>query len=646
MSTVISGNSFTGWVPNKEPRQADGIAVLDGRNFIHDIEGPRSAFANKLWFSQGFDTTVVKRIYELRVGDEIFYGTPQGIWKFDAVSNLPYLILEITTQEPGWPWSVAYVGSKYYFSQYEIGLWEYDPSTGAIRHIVTPVYDGVRFVCASYGRLYVLSGAYIMWSAQDNGSVLEPTLATGAGAQALSILGGTALRVDPVIDGVIVATDRGLLKGTRVDEVYVSSWKILSVDVKLFSPNGACVVPDAGILYLDKHGLHLREASAGPLDPPVLWQEEWNAYFKASYLQVPQISLPGNLLMYYSQSEQLLFIGFNTTTAEGSFSDLYTLYTSTKKWGFFNYQNHGVFELISSTGEIRIGYLSTSNYIYRISNEQSCDAFLTQASDILPFSYSKPSASLLMQQVTDIDVDENGVPDLDINGNLVQTIVYSCIDEIWYSDFDPSCFDAGLPTGFYERVPTLYSDPLVVEQLPFSLAAGVYSAQTDLCFTDSGFEITKLTTYHFEQQDVGSSITIGPLRVISQQRQAPMELCSFDYLTVGTSFLGDIITAEDWDSAGTTEDWDTDAEDEDWGQVLPTTSNFRTTLEMTLDTKQVVDLGAELLFPMEQTDNSLTYSTRGIVGRYGLLTFDTAEPNDFIYLKTIEISGQANGYDA
>lgn len=689
MGTVISASSFEGYVPNKDPRLVKGVAVLDGKNFQHDVEGPRASFGNEIYFYHPFDTNSSKRVFELSVGNEIFYGTPTGIWRFDPISKLAHLLIEVSTIMPGWPWSVAYVGEKYYFAQYEIGLWEYDPGTGDIRHVVTPIYDLARFVCESYGRLCILSDKWLTWSAQDNGANLTPSLATGAGAQAVSMIGGIPYRVDPAADGIIVSTSRGMLKATRVDDTYVYRWRVLSREVQLFSPNGGCIVPDAGIVYITRHGLQLRKHDDDALTPPQAWEPDFSAFLRDTYLNAPNVDLPGNSLLYYSNVEQLLFVGFGSTTAEGLFQEAFVFSLVTGKWGRFNYPCRGLFEILDDDGEARCGFVDALGYFRRFTNNAHSDDYVSTESDLLPHTYNKPASSAPIRLIVDFDVDENGVPDTNEDGSIKESSTYLFSDELWYTEFDPAAYVDAVKTGLYTNTASYSADTDGVQELPliaeetgnvgeeliggvclidddetdallggealesdsddFLLEGGtftlIFTGQTDLYLFNVSYSTVSLQKYTPDKVQLNSFIQIGPLRVISQQRSIPMEECSFDFLTLGTSALGESTTFEDWNSDGIPEDWNLLAGAEDWGIIKNISYEFATELEMTIDAHQAVSFGPQLLFAIETSENAITYDAGGVTGRYGLLKLYTEKPYDFFYQKTLEIGGQTLGYD-
>jgi len=652
MSAVIYATDFDGYIPGREPRQCQKVTVLDGRNFYVDLQGPRAAFGDTFWLSSFFTIAMRQQVTELRCGDELFFGTPEGIYRIDNVSKLLYPLFDVAITNSSWPWSVAYVGKKYYFSQYSIGLWEYDPSIPSIRHVSTPVFDDIRWVCEVGGRLIAQSSQYTLWSAQDDGSDLTPCLATGAGAQGVSLVGGTPLRCDALANGVLVATDKGLMKGTLVDQVYVFVWKVVSRDLKLYSPSCACSVPDAGIIYLDAHGL--RYVATTDSDPATVnltpWEIEMSNALRRDYPVTTRIKYPGNVLLHYSYAEQCIYLAFSTNGANGQFAKAYVYYLSTGKWGIFNKTFTGLFDLDDGTGLWRLGYMSSRGSCRRMSENYYREEDVG-STDIDNLLYFKPAPSHISKRLVDTENVRSADPDSgEMELHLTQDVEYEVEEELWYSDFDPHFFSQNVVSGLYDKNEFLYSNQ--TPEVPSTLVASqvddqgiFYEVIDEIWFSDVGFDWYQLKSHYFAQESMDSSILLGPLRVLKQQDAA--ELCQFDEIVAGVASLGDVAEITDWNnSSNPDEDWNNVEFElsEDWGTSAPNAYTFNAELTMSRDATVQSNNFTEKLMSVEETEFSTSYCPQQYVGLYGLLNFNASAPGQFFYLKTLEVGGQPCGY--
>lgn len=425
-SETYYSREFESYIPILDPRRLSKPALIYGKNFLFDVDGPRSAFNCEFynWFKYG--ATDRRSWRDFKVENEIWYGTPTGIWRIMPVSLEPELLLDIQAAplQKYWPWTCAKVGGLYYFGQHDKGLWQFDPSTKAFTKIDTPVGRKIRGVTASYGRLVCLSDTTVFWSALDDGTDLIPSTETGAGAQALSMLSANAFRVDGVADGIIVSTDKGYLKGEFVLAGYVFRWYILSDLMKPFTPNATVKLPDVGLLTLDTRGFYL---SNGKIPEP--WEQLHGEFFSKNFIAKMDRRRLGCLALHYSYAAKALYVSFAPNEREGTFTFAFVYLMTSGKWGVFNRDHHGFFELTRQPEGIETSaYMQSDGRVRMFTTKLDVEVLPAAPESYLDFlirKFEEPQPRM-----------EDGV----ITG----------VTDLWFVDKNPSVLSVAVPkTGMY-----------------------------------------------------------------------------------------------------------------------------------------------------------------------------------------------------
>lgn len=334
---LTEAKDFESYLPIFDARRLNKPGVLHprSRNFVFDVDGPRSAWASRFANYWRFDLQTRRLIHEFKVEDEFFYATPTGIYRVNPVSLAVEVLLPITTLRHYWPWSFAKVGNRHYFAQYNIGLWEWNNDDGIWTEVRTP--EPVKFICLSYGRLMCLGQDTIFFSSLDNG---RDFTSIDAGAQVQSILSKGSFRVDPVADGVIVSTKAGLIKGEKVEASYVFRWYVLSRAVFVFSPNMGCVLPDVGLVAIGPSGFHITNGEI-----PAVWEPEMGEFLKRKFVDEMDRARIGCCRLDYLPSSKEFFASFAPNNREGTFTQSFVYKVASGKWGRFDWPHHGFFEV-------------------------------------------------------------------------------------------------------------------------------------------------------------------------------------------------------------------------------------------------------------------------------------------------------------
>lgn len=450
---LVEAKDFESYLPIFDARrlQKPGVLHPSSRNFVFDVDGPRSAWASRFANYWPFDQTTRHLIHEFKVEDKFFYGTPTGIYWVNPVSLAVEVLLPVTTLRRYWPWTHAKVGNRHYFAQHNAGLWEWNDDDGIWSQISTP--EPVRGICLSYGRLVCLGADTVFWSSLDDGTDFVPSTTTGAGAQVLSILSKEAYRVDPVADGIIVSTRRGLIKGEKVEASYVFRWYVLSRAVFTFSPNMGCVLPDVGLVTLDESGFHITN---GELPQP--WQPEASEFFKRSFIGPEAGTTRVNAMdrarigccrLDYLPSSKEFFASFAPNNREGTFTQSFVYKVAAGRWGRFDWPHHGFFEVNKPPYNIDTpAYMDQWGYMQRIDELYNKEIIPTGGSllDYVQRHTSEPEPRIL--------VNTDGI-----------TVFVGITDIRFTMGGDPNVFEATAGSGLYTSEETCMTDAEEVEEM-------------------------------------------------------------------------------------------------------------------------------------------------------------------------------------
>lgn len=615
------------WSPDIDPRRVEKPQIIAGANFIDDIDGPRSAFASSLSNWNFWDAATRGKITSLHIAGGTLYGTQTGVWKINPITGLAEILLAIPTVKEFWPWTIALVGTLYYIAQYNIGLWQYDPVAETLAKIDTPVGDNVSYVAASYGRLIFLGPTVVGISALDDGTDLTPDLATAAGAQPLSMVGGTAYRIEPIPDGFLVYQSEGIMKGTFTQQAYVFAYTKMTEAIKIFSPNAGVYIPRVGALSLDNSGFNLtREFNYTDLGIPQPWEIVMGDYVKKNIFATLDENLIGTVSMYYSTTSQLLFINFSSSTLEGVMSTGFVYSVINKKWGSFDHQNTGVFEIFDpGTNTYSTGYIGLDGFMREFEETDFSEDLPPSPYGIIDYLYRPLQTDELVRTT-------------DIGGVFVQEVFTS----INGSDNNPNAYASLTASGLYEINFTPYSD--TVDDWgddPEAIIGPVISVFTDISIYISGAVEIFAIPYTIPQIGIASFLQVGPCRFSDQVKA--LETSSIETVMIGASAVAGFIETEDWLLDAPSEDWLSDEGMEDWGSGTANPSNYDLVLRDTNDAFNMMVQGDEDLYTFIDLGAAKVFKPIGYSAIWHTFTLNCTEPGQSFAVKTLDIEGFLTG---
>lgn len=630
MSTLtVFAKDLLPWTPDIDSRRSDKPEIITGQNFIDDIDGPRSAWSSNYVNFNYWDVFTRGKINELRLAKGMLYGTQTGVWSIDPVSGLAVPILLISVVNKFWPWTIAYVGGVYYLAQFDVGLWQYNPINNTIAHIVTPFNDLARFVSESKGRLIVLTPDVVVTSALDDGTDLNPSLTTAAGAQSLSLVGGDGYRIESIPDGFLVYLSAGIMKATFTQQAFVFSYDNLTPGIKVFNPNAGVFIPRVGALSLDNSGLNLtREFNYTDLGIPQPWEIEKADYIKKNILAFLDQTSFGTIGMYYSIQMQMLFIFFSANTNPGLFYTTFVWSSVSKKWSSFDIQHYGIFETYdASSNTYACSYMGSDGYMHAFSNAN--------------FTQTLPTPPLMLGDfVYRASIEETVIAEINAGGVEYQLGV----TEINLTDYNPFTFqNLTGNVGTFQMNFTPYSDTVndAQDDPPIIIGNPIVGGTYINMDVSGGIELFAIP-YVLPQIGLASSLQVGPFRFTDQLYADQTSMV--DTISLDLSPTSNFNVFEDWNILNApAEDWNTLTGSEDWGAGVQTPNSFGLILRSSNDGVNPGEQGDEDLVPFQDLGSSQVFKPSGWSGVYHLMTLKAIDPGQSFALKTIGLTGALTG---
>lgn len=623
------------WTPDIDARKNDKPSIISGNNFRDMLDGPCSYWANNFVNYNRFDPASRAKITELRITNGFLYGTPTGVYKIDPVTKVLWPLLttpDITIIDPYWPWTIAFIGGFYYIAQYDIGLWQYDDVNEILTQIVTPLGNTVRCVVNCHGRLIAMSDTVVANSTLDNGTDFVPSLSTGAGAQSLAIVGGTAFKVETVSDGFLVFMSKGIIKGNWSTAAYVYTYTKHSENVRVFTPNSTVNVPGLGVLAIDNNGFWLtKEYNYQTYGWPEIWDVEKSDYFKRSILQFMNENLHGTIMLYYSKALQVLFIAFSDNLTQGFFPITFCWDMVSKRWSSFNEQHYGIFETYNSTNnQYNCSYMDTNGYMHAFMDQNFSEDFPALPLQITDFVY-RPSATDDIARKT-LDIDLNGAAYFErVNTEILQ------------SDNNPFAYMNYSLTQVYSINAETFSDTISTGGDPDADVSGspilVY---TNIDMFNSGVIELFALPYLLPSKALNSNVVIGPWR-FNTQTSFSEEVSSIEGLMLSINNTNGFEIFEDWNNDLPAEDWNALSGNEDWSVGAAYQNIFEVELNSTTDAFSTPIQGPESLPIFTDASGTKLYKPMGWNGIYHTVRIGAEEVSDCFSLKTIDLTANLTG---
>lgn len=625
-------------------KTVDSVVAVDGKNFLVDLDGPRSAFAHQLSARATLFNTLPE---SFTVGLETFhflrnavtneYGVFKNNWAkkqweiLFAVAINPLYITYKTTH--------ALVGGKQYFANRGVGVWERNPTTNVWTDVTANFPNNTFFITESAGRCISLAEGVVAWSAIDDANDFTPSTTTGAGFQSLSLIGTPENDFDyrgleKVADGFLVFMRQGILKSTSIDSVIQFRHRV--VKDKLIALNGWSFarVDDDALIFLTARGLYITNGSEYEIWQPLLSEE-----LRLKIIPNLIADINGQIQLHYSKEKDWFFVSITNDSSSRIFEYAIVSYLPRGEWGYFNELHRGFIDIDalgdgSGFQQDQLAYMSVNSEV---------SLFKEGVAHIETAATADTSASSLQNSIFYSD-ELYDIPNHNEIANCnMRMSALNHIHENLSSENNP------LPT-----VPSYYEiNGLDENPIDDKVALPAFKASTEAMgvaqLTQTRTEVLQYGFIRqvFELRSLDCNMTIGLIRLTDEQSSDQFSLISNVAISM-TDSAGSSTSTEDWLNDFNPDlviDWLNDfptEEVEDYGINVASASSYKATIITSLD--GYADFAAdeqELDLALEE-GRTRFYSTDR-QGLYVMIKLDGSEVNDYIHLRKLELTGILSG---
>lgn len=631
-------------------KQITKPTVVDGRNFLVDINGPYSAFGGDLLTSDRFAQAVT--VQSFRVGERMLYLTEDGIYEYSVAARA--LVLRVGFA-PALPlnacWTRAQVGPVHFFARKGAGLWCYNPALNWFYQVIGEFIPVDLISCAGLaGRLLLLSESFLHWSAFDDGVDFAPDVGTGAGFQSLSLVGSNPKGMIATDFAVFTFLSNGVMETTAINSPLVFRHSRARWSQTPLSPWCLTEVGKGKALFLSAEGLY-EITQEGTKEFAPLFGEFLSRKFLPRFAD--SVNLPVRLA--YLESMRTLFLSVNTVGFGHKYAYAWANYLPRNEWGRFDRQHTSLIEWQATP--------STLNAFRGAWTDFSGDIRLFTD---LPRVQNRPSNAIVLvrppvSEVFSLGIDENDLP-----------ILAAAHSATFYTPDEEVFPDSG--TGFYRQVLVADDSPTVdlvggaVEVsigedfgedwlwLPdddedWLLGEGSedWMLGDDLVVTgsfgllDSGAILYKFEIARPEEAALNSWTKIGPIRFVDGEHTDRLSI--LDKVQIAGGIRQEFVESEDWMDGEDDffEDWSiADDSYEDWGFGLVTRLDYSIRFLGTIDGKNTwneQDIAPHLAFG----DEDMTLWVSSVVGLYNFVVLEATEVRSAYNLSKFEVSGMQSG---
>lgn len=632
MSEPREYNQFKGLqLPIDRKRIADPY-VVDGKNFIFDIDGPYSGLGRAWVASRGLQQP--KGAQSLRNVDnsDVYWFDVNCICRYDSLTGNMYSVFDHVTRILFWPWSRAVVGGMLYLTNIEVGIVQYNPVT-QLWKIITSDHIPTLVIgcCESYGRLIisgygvqVFSDGAVLWSTIDDGTDFHPATTTGTGYQFLSRLASRCLpfSIVPYADGFLTYTSEGIMKSEAQLSQNPFRHFILSREHKLINPWAVCILGSTQgetQLMVTPRGFFTTTGDK----KPVQWESVQSEYLHTVFFRRVNYRDQAFILrLDYNSDTGWLAVSVADDSRSSTYSRALMYYQPliTDSWGVYSRAHMGFSEVYLSSGPYKgfhYGVVDVTGAIYRFS--------FTDADQLVPVAHDGQ-----IQISTYIDF-----PPIQAASSVTEfrDSVQFDSDELELLATTPGFFDADYLLSSTIIVITEGDEtPLGSAPTEFVCSIGFDAASDNIVVRPELYTLAALD----------ASITIGPIMAqmpdgtqidrITQSQEAIVSMLAHN--------IGDIF--EDWllDSLGITiiEDYNTEDVQEDWGEAAGDSSEYTTQFIGTLDGYSTWQSNGQeqSLYPSLIAQTGRNRHLAGCVsGVYLLYTFSAMNLGEQFHLKLL-----------
>ncbi len=348
---------FEGLVPALDPRQSTKPLLIEGRNTLVTVEGPKSAFAADLATQDKLYNAEYVATFD--VDDEIFIMSKGTVLKYDTVLGLYYSLYNFTDDGTLRPWTHTKIGLKHHFARRGVGELIYDP----IADLWKTGNADVVSVARSGGRLIYLTDFVVGWSAIDDGEDVATSTTTGAGFQSLAIIGGGAAFY-------VIASSQGFVTyiegGAQISQLIesINPFRHIPMVDPQVPVNAFCIAATENNRHIILSETGLYELQGSQL---VEIQPLFNEFIHETLFDTVAYNTHGIVKLTYNAQKKHLYLSISENERLAEYTKAWVLAKQLDKWGSFN-RNHKTFGQfrtgVSASDGFNFGFIDFESLVY------------------------------------------------------------------------------------------------------------------------------------------------------------------------------------------------------------------------------------------------------------------------------------------
>lgn len=652
---LISGGDFQGLLPAIVGRNINQHYTVAGKNFLFDAKGPKSGFGNTI---SSYDIiNDYKHTENFEVDGQRMVFTDSVVLGHDRTTKQYYPLYDMGASYTATaPWTMAFVGNVYYFLKDGMTSYiTYTPATGIWDTPAAPsgFPSGPKALARVIGRLVCLGDTLVSWSALDDGTDFVPSLTTGAGAQATSMISGTTYMVKEISAGMLVFTSQGSMLGEFTGGPAVFAWRPLSTTHKILNP--FCVITlsdDKEVVFLDNNGFFSTENP----DKPAPWQPIMSEYLKETLF--PSLATVDDIdavKLFYNEERELLFVSIKESGTAADLYDYAWCWAKTPdKWSLFN-QSHYSFGCYSwsydGSGHFDLGFLTNSGEAHSLNEASVIEIPPIQAIQqglwFADFEYPvrRSGSNYIMPNrarmygwdFSPLDNLNTGYWNIGVKEQLAEepditTVTQQATwEDITFEDWEVDTGDLDYQVDVTDEDWQGDYDNYVMRSDMAMSSAGIIHGYTETDFTQNHLDsYVTLGLFRFEEKNAAI-----------QTNTLPEQTNQIQSIGLGMP-EGTPYVTEDWELLTGNEDWESTTGDEDWGEGEALTSY---TINMTLiasndgleetatETPAIAHDGAGVKY----------YDAANVRGVYHMIKLEATTVGEYYHVETLKLGGIVTG---
>jgi hypothetical protein len=358
-------DDFQGLTPAIDARKSGKLFALDGRNYVFDSFGPRSAFGNRYITPYPLTDpswTQGMRL-RLRSGDHVFVFTSDAILEWSEPLG-GWRVLYYFSASLGlhpYRWTGDYLNGIMFFCHPAAGILAYIIDQDICEPLEGPgVPENPIALCQNNGRICVIDEKLFSWSAPGDGTLWIPQLG-GAGFQAINArVSGYPVMVNSYGRGTFTWTTGGVMRSEFTADSSVFRHRQLVTEYRPINSFSPFRLDNDTIVFLDERGFFKTQG-----ETPVPLTPAFNE-FLIDYLQRNNLKIGDNCRVEFDDLQRRIYVSVSQSFTNPLYEKAFVLYSSIDKWGTFDEEHYGILPLLiteSTRADDYFGFVDSSGRV-------------------------------------------------------------------------------------------------------------------------------------------------------------------------------------------------------------------------------------------------------------------------------------------